>query len=49
MWPKLRSEAKTLHDSEPFLRAILDDIVLSASSFADSIAKLLAKSFQELL
>ena len=46
MWDVLRADAKALHDSEPFLKDMLHEMVLGSSSFADSIARLLARSFK---
>ncbi len=46
VWDVLRLDSQALHDSEPFLKDMLHEIVLVASSFADSIARLLSRSFQ---
>ncbi|WP_411827208.1 serine O-acetyltransferase [Luteolibacter sp. AS25] len=38
LWTKLRSEAEKLHDSEPSLRPLVDDVVLTRASFSESLA-----------
>ena len=43
LWAKLRIEAERLHQEEPGLRSLVDDVVLSRGSFAEALSVRLSR------
>jgi serine O-acetyltransferase len=43
LWEKLRTEAARLHDEEPELRHLVDDVVLSRGTFSEALAARLGR------
>lgn len=43
LWEKLRTEAASLHDEEPELRHLVDDVVLSRGAFEEALAARLGR------
>ncbi len=43
LWAKLRTEAERLHEEEPGLRSLVDDVVLARGSFAEALSVRLSR------